>query len=229
MANTESNQEVPSYRFLNNYKFKYLTDEKSIGQVKVYQEKGTNNQIFVKEIDLQEDGNTMMYYTNLLKDKRYKSNVFITIDCVFLNKDDNMFCSVVCDGGKYNRLIVSMEFTEDSLLSEINERARTRLFYEEDEIWVLLERIIIMEKHYVSNLNRVHGNQKPENIFLNSTDEIKFVDTSIIDYKLDCFLKTKFGMSNYPLSPEQLHYIRYNIEQDYDRQAAEVWSIGNFF
>merc|ERR1712151_1070106 len=59
-----------------------------------------------------------------------------------------------------------------------------------------------MEKYYVGSLGRVHGSLKPETIFLNDDNDVKFVDTSIIDYKLDCFLKTKYGIDKYPLSPE---------------------------
>ena len=228
MGSSDSNEEQVSYRFLNNYNFKNTQNEPALGFVKIYQEKGANTQIFVKEIDLNEDENTLTYYKNLLKDNQYKSNLFITKDCVFQNKDDNLLCQVVCDSGNYNRLCVSMEFTEDNLLSEINERSKLQSFYEEKEIWIMVEKIIEMEKYYVSNLGRVHGNLKPENIFLNDDNDIKFVDASIIDYKLDCFLKAKYGMDNYPLSPELLHYIRYNIKEDYDKQASEVWSIGIF-
>lgn len=91
-----------------------------------------------------------------------------------------------------------MEYNEDSLQTEILERKKTNFYYEEAEIWYMLERLIIMEKHLVGNFNRVHGNLKSNSIFITDDEKIKFIDSTIIDYKLDGYTKHKLQLDTFP-------------------------------
>lgn len=226
MGNLVEPEKVQAYNFMSNYKFKEAVNNAKFGEnTKLYNEKTSKTLLYIKEINLEDDV-SLNYYKNLLKNSKFNTDIFITKECIFLNKDSNLLCQIACNVGNIDRLVVSMEYNEDSLLTEITERKKNQFYYEEAEIWYMLERLIIMEKYLVGTFNRVHGNLKPDAIFITDDENIKFIDPTIVDYKIDGLTKTKLGLENFPLSPELMHLMRYNIEDDYDRQASEVWTIG---
>ena len=133
-----------------------------------------------------------------------------------------------CSSGGLNRLVIIMDYCKDSLATEIEQRKIQSYFYDESEIWYLLERVMMVENDLMKNYNRVHGDIQPNNILVPDDESIKFIDPTIINYKLDAFSKNRLRMDTSPLSPELMNLIKYNLDNQYDQQAAEVWSIGIF-
>ena len=67
---------------------------------------------------------------------------------------------------------------------------------------------------------------QPHNIIVPDDESIKFIDPTLIHFKMNGFMKTRLGMETAPLSPELMTCLQTNMEATGDQQASEVWSIG---
>jgi 5-methylthioribose kinase len=123
-------------------------------------------------------------------------------------------------------MVVVMDYCKDTLATEISERLNQSYFYDESEIWYALERIMMVENDLTKNYGRVHGDMQPGNIIVPDDESIKFIDPTLIHFKMNGFMRTRLGMETAPLSPEQMSALRSNRDPTGDQQASEVWSIG---
>lgn len=76
---------------MSNYKFRDAVVDPKFGEnTKVYTENNSKNLIILKEILLEDDDDSFKYYKNIIKSNTNTSDLFITKNCIFLNKKNNI-------------------------------------------------------------------------------------------------------------------------------------------
>ena len=119
---------------------------------------------------------------------------------------------------KENSLIIVMEYADNGdLLKKIKKLKKTKIFFEEKEIWKIFIQLIIGLKS-LHDLNILHRDIKSANVFLFNNGMAKLGDLNVSKVAKKGLSYTQTGTPNYA-APEIWKNLPYNYKSD-------IWSLG---
>lgn len=162
------------------------------------------------------------YLPRIKNDKEYY-RVFSTLNFTVINKQNTFgYCTQ-----DITHLIVIFQYFEKTLELEIDQRAQPEMYqpFPEEEIWMMVEAIQEMETHF-KNMDKMHGDMRLSNIFVSEDGSIKFLDSYLINWRVNGFMKAFLSGAKVPLAPEKLAKLIEEAPNDEATPENEVWSIG---
>lgn len=97
--------------------------------------------------------------------------------------------------------------------------------FAEEEIWMMVEAIQEMEQHFRSH-DRIHGDIRLNTIFISEDGSIKFLDTFLVNWRVNGFMKAVLNGAKPPLAPEMLKMLKEDAPNDESTPENEIWTIG---
>ena len=129
--------------------------------------------------------------------------------------------------GESQKMTVFSEYFNYTLASELDRRSRAQEFFPENEIWYLLNSLIISGEQLQRN-HAYHGSLMPETVFLTPEGHIKLINPIFMYNELDSYHNllgdpTEKGF----LSPTLLEEFRKRmLNPKHNRVKSDVWSVG---
>ena len=141
-----------------------------LGSVSVYKKKGAEEYRWTKEQRFDSD-ELQAFLQQYIGDKLFRQPFFTTLQVAAGGGQGGSGGAGLCSGcGSQPRFLVVVEGLERTLLSEVLQRAGEKEgadFFEEPEIWFILESLIQMERFVAKYPRRVHGNLRLASVLIN--------------------------------------------------------------
>lgn len=217
---TKSTQEV-----LQNYQLMGVEENSKFGDVSLYKDKQTGEIVWIKEVPVDEESFEKALDKYLLSEA-WKDQVFITQNVYKVSPKDSLFCSANCSVTP--KFIVIMEYFERDLEYEISQRASEaeKDYFPEPEIWYIIEAIIGIES-VVLRQNRFHGDLRTSSIFITEDGQAKFWDPTLLDHKMNSYVKVMTGQARCNLSPEYFQSLHMNQKEPKSNpELTDIFAIG---
>lgn len=171
MGGTASAQNPPEADALEQFEA-LLKDAQNehLGTASVYKKKTAEEFRWVKEQRFDSD-ELQAFLQQYIADKLYRQPFFTTLQVQAAPGQAGSAGGGLCSGcGSQAPFVVVVEALERTLLGEILQRAGEKQgadFFEEPEIWFILESLIQMERFVAKYPRRVHGNLRLASVLIN--------------------------------------------------------------
>lgn len=221
MGNSQSN---PVELLLQDYQRIDTFDDSRFGTVTIAKSVMNGQLIWVKEggMVLEAKLDLEPYMNSIRQDKEY-FRIFNTIDFGLTNAQNTFG---YCTHEMWKSIVVVQHF-DKTLEIEIEQRAQLnpKQFFQEEEIWLMFDALQEVEIHCRSH-NRIHSDLRLSNIFIAEDGSIKFLDTFLLNWKLNGLTRHFIDGAKVPISPEKIPLpgaIKHNEEWT---SEDEVWTLG---
>ncbi|KRX04683.1 Protein kinase-like domain [Pseudocohnilembus persalinus] len=207
--------------------------------IQIYRENGGDGQVFLKSYwcSSEEDYHNFIKYCNQRINNPHK-NVLKLIG--FTQSSENQLC------GDFSKITGYYEYYSHNLERELDRRHTRSEFFNEQEIWFLLESIVSvgaflegknLHQYIQQNVqqiiflnsaqNKVHGDIRPNNIFLTNEGFVKLADPQLVRDEKNAYIKAfQYGEQTY-LSPQLMKALQNReIQPTHNQVKSDVFSLG---